>query len=233
EFPGLNLSWEIRESIAKHGDHRARPLPPEFEPGWKPLLEAQLADIADSLAYDNHDIDDGLRSHFLGLDDLRSVRLWREAERRAVEAHPPMEAKTLVARTVSGLIDMQVRDLIETTCRRLASEGVESVEDVRAHREKLAGFSEEMEALKAEMEAFLREHLYQHYRTLKMAEKAKRFVAQIFEEYMRSPGQLPPAYQERIAAEGKERVICDYIAGMTDRFCQDEYKRLFHPFERV
>jgi dGTPase len=233
EFDGLNLSWEIRESIAKHGDHTSKPLPAEFEPKWQPNLEAQLADVADSLAYDNHDIDDGLRSRFISLDDLRGVRLWNDAERSVVETHPPMEAKTLVARTVSHLIDRQVTDLIETTHRRLSENGIDSIEAVRGHASKLVGFSPEMAALKKEMEEFLSRNLYQHYRTLKMAEKAKRFIRHIFEEYVRNPRQLPPAFQERIDSDGKERVICDYIAGMTDRFCQDEYKRLFHPFERV
>ena len=104
---------------------------------------------------------------------------------------------------------------------------------MRDHPGELVGFSDEMTALKKEMQCFLRENLYQHYRTLKMSEKAKRFIAQIFGEYQRSPRQLPPSFQKRLASDGQERVICDYIAGMTDRFCQDEYKRLFHPFERV
>ncbi|HVR75776.1 MAG TPA: deoxyguanosinetriphosphate triphosphohydrolase [Planctomycetota bacterium] len=233
EFDGLNLSFEIRESIAKHGDCVPPDLDPCFERDLKPLLEAQLADIADSLAYDTHDIDDGLRSGFLLLEDLRRVRLWGEAEKSVVGSHPHMESKTLVARTVSRLIDMQVTDLIETTCGRLTENRITTVEGVRAHPTKLVGFSSEMTRLAEEMHQFLTENLYHHYRTLKMAEKAKRFVAEIFEEYVRNPRQLPPAFQERIPADGIERAICDYIAGMTDRFCQDEYKRLFYPFERV
>jgi dGTPase len=116
---------------------------------------------------------------------------------------------------------------------RIESRGIRTVGDVRSCPEDLVRFSGEMTALKEEMQAFLRENLYQHYRTLKMSEKAKRFIAEIFREYQRSPRQLPPSFQALIASEGRERVICDYIAGMTDRFCQDEYKRLFHPFERV
>jgi len=233
EFDGLNLSWEIRESIAKHGDLKRSEVAAEFEPDWQPLLEAQLTDLADSLAYSNHDIDDGLRSYFITLEDIREVSLWSEAERLVVETHSSLGPKTLVARTVSHLIDLQVTDLIESTFGRLRDRGIHSVEQVRKHPSKLVGFSEKMASLKHEMDQFLMERLYQHYRTLKMAEKAKRFVAEIFEEYLRNPKQLPPAFQDRIAQEGKARAICDYIAGMTDRFCQDEYKRLFHPFERV
>jgi len=232
-FDGLNLSWEIRESIIKHGDRSTGAIDEEFLPGRQPLLEAQLADVADSLAYNNHDIDDGLRSDFIGLDDLRGVRLWLEAEEAVLAAHPRIDPKTLVARTISRLIDRQVTDLIEATRGRLEEHGIETVEDVRLHPEKLVGFSPEMSALSREMEQFLMTRLYSHYRTLKMAEKAKRFIADIFGEYMRNPRQLPPSYQERIETDGKSRVIGDYIAGMTDRYCQDEYKRLFHPFERV
>jgi dGTPase len=235
EFEGLNLSWEIRESIVKHGDHALSSLSADFEPRWQPLLEAQLADIADSLAYSNHDVDDGLRSQFIALEDLRGVELWRRAEKSVLGSHPSpsMDPKTLIARTVSCLIDMQVTDLIEASHRRLEQHEITRVERVRQHPSKLMGLSDEMAALKKEMDDFLMAKLYSHYRTLKMAEKAKRFIADIFSEYMRSPRQLPPAFQERIPADGKARAICDYMAGMTDRYCQDEYKRLFHPFERV
>ena len=233
EFPGLNLSYEIRESIAKHGDRYRDDLAPEYHPEESPLVEAQLVDIADSLAYGNHDVDDGLRSHFITLEELREVRLWSEAEKTVLDAHPPMKSKTLVARTVSRLIDLQVTDLIEATLRRLELHGIDSVEKVRKHQGKLVGFSDGMGAFKREMDGFLSAKLYNHYRTLKMAEKARRFVAEIFREYMRNSKQLPPAFEERIAIDGKARVICDYIAGMTDRFCQDEYKKFFHPFERV
>jgi dGTPase len=233
EFDGLNLSWEIRESIATHGEHWRETIEEEFDPDSMPLLEAQLTDVADSLAYSNHDIDDGLRSRFITLDELREVRLWREVEEGMRASCPPMEPKTLVARMVSRLIDAQVIDLIEATFERLQANGVSTVEHVRAHPARLVDFSAEMAVRKREMDEFLATHLYSHYRTLKMAEKAKRFIAAIFEEYLRNPRQLPPRFQDRIATEGKARVICDYVAGMTDRYCQDEYKKLFHPFERV
>lgn len=233
EFDGLNLSWEIRESIAKHGGRAGTGVAREFEPSWQPPLEAQLADLADSLAYDSHDIDDGLRSRFLRLDDLRQLKLWQVAEESVVAFYPPMEPKTLVARTVSALIDRQVRDLIEATHQRLLDEEIETVDSVRQHSTVLVGFSEEMSALKGEMQEFLSKNLYQHYRTLRMSQKAKRFICAIYKEYQQNPQQLPPAFQERIEAEGTARTVCDYIAGMTDRYCQDEYKRLFHPFERV
>ncbi len=233
-FDGLNLSWEVRESIVKHGDHDFGTILEPYDPGTRPLLEAQVADVADSLAYDNHDIDDGVRSLFIQLEDLREVRLWAEAEDHlSAQYGEHLDEGVLVARAISHLIDRQTRDLLKTTMERIESRKIRTVDDVRACPEVLVGFSGEMTALKDEMQSFLREHLYQHYRTLKMSEKAKRFIAQIFCEYQRNPRQLPPSFQALLSPEGEERVICDYIAGMTDRFCQDEYKRLFHPFERV
>ncbi|MCZ6793755.1 MAG: deoxyguanosinetriphosphate triphosphohydrolase, partial [Planctomycetota bacterium] len=232
EFRGLNLSWEVRESTVKHGGAREH-LDPEFEPGWSPLLEAQLADVADSLAYTNHDIDDGLRSNFLRLEELRDIRLWKDAEEAVWTIHGPMDEKVMVARTVSYLIDRQVRDLVEATHARLEDGGIDSPEKVRDHRGDLVAFSPEMRELTDEMRTFLGERLYHHYRTLKMAGKARRFLREMFREYARDPRQLPPAYQEVVESEGVERAICDFLAGMTDRYCQEEYQRLFHPFERV
>ena len=237
EFDGLNLSWEVRESIVKHGhpgtDALRAQILQEFEPSGQPLLEAQLVDVADSLAYTTHDIDDGLSAGFVSLDELREVRLWGETERDVIERNRPMDPKTLVARTVSHMIDRKVKDLITATHGRLQAAGVDSVEKARGANESLVGYSDPMAGWIKEMGAFLHEKLYRHYRTIKMTEKAKRFITSIFEEYYRSPGQLPPAFAARVAQDGVARVIGDYIAGMTDRYCQDEYKRLFHPFERM
>ncbi len=232
-FEGLNLSWEIRESVAKHRSKRAFAVPEEFRPGWRPLLEAQLVDIADSLAYSSHDVDDGLRSDFVAVEDLRDVRVFREAEEEALPSLADADQKVRIARTVSRLIDRQVRDLIEATAERLRRSGIDSVEKVRSHPGDLVAFSEGMREMISRLEEFLLERLYRHWRIQKMAEKAKRFVTDIFREYQRNPLQLPPAFQARMGEEGRDRVICDYIAGMTDRYCQDEYKRLFYPFERM
>jgi dGTPase len=232
-FDGLNLSWEVRESIAKHRSKRPFPIAGEFLPDLRPCLEAQLVDLADSLAYNNHDIDDGLRSDFIALSDLRGVRLWRDAEEGMVAAERAPDSRVRAARVVSRLIDRQVRDLIESTAARLEAAGIDSSEKARRHGEDLVGFSPALRELTGEMARFLAEKLYRHFRILKMAEKARRFITEIFREYQRNPGQLPPAFQARIAEEGRDRAICDYLAGMTDRFCQDEYKRLFYPFERM
>ena len=234
EFEGLNLCWEIREAIIKHGDHFSETLAEAFEPGLQPPLEAQLSDLADSLAYSSHDIDDGLRAKFITFEDLRQTSLWGEAEEQVLgQLGTNLDEKTLAARTVSCLIDLQIQDLVETTLQGLKENGISSVEDVRSHQGLLAGLSPQMAARRAELKEFLYSKVYRHYRTMKMQEKAKRFIREIFTEYARDPRQLPPDYARQAGDDDLHQVITDYIAGMTDRFCQDEYRRLFHPYERI
>ncbi|MGE3163329.1 MAG: deoxyguanosinetriphosphate triphosphohydrolase [Planctomycetota bacterium] len=237
DFRGLNLSWEIRESIVKHAGPDRNPVYSAFEPGWQPLLEAQLADIGDSLAYDSHDIDDGLRSGYVTVNDLRSLQLWLTAEERVRQRWGRLGGRELIARTVSSVIDAQVQDLISASRRRIAESGVASVADVRQWRCPLIAFSPAMQDMKGELQRFLRSRLYNDYRTRKMSEKGKRLIEAIFEEYRRDPRQLPPEYLQRIdvldgALPQREvsQVICDYVAGMTDRYCQQEYVRMFVPF---
>lgn len=230
----MNLSWEIRESIIKHGDHFAGTHPDEFASSLQPLLEAQLSDLADSLAYSSHDIDDGLRAKFITFEDLRGISLWAEAEEEVLgQLGTGLDAKTLAARAVSRLIDLQIQDLVETTICGLKDNSISSVEDVRQHPGLLAGFSGEMVTKRKQLKEFLYSRVYRHYRTMKMQEKAKRFIRDIFTEYARDPRQLPPDYARHVDDDDLYQVITDYIAGMTDRFCQDEYRRLFHPYERI
>ncbi|MCA8962028.1 MAG: deoxyguanosinetriphosphate triphosphohydrolase, partial [Planctomycetes bacterium] len=170
------------------------------------------------------------RSGYLQVEDLRELEIWRRAEAKVEERWPRIDERRRIARTVSRLIDAQVRDLVAETRRRLEAQAIGSVEQVRGATRPIVGFSESMEREKATLEEFLRTHLYQHYRAKKIAEKGKRFIEAIFLEYLREPGQLPPGHLRRIETEGAERVICDYLAGMTDRFCLTEYMRLFVPF---
>jgi dGTPase len=233
-FRGLNLTWEVREAIVKHGREEIAGVPAAFMPAWQPSLEAQIADVADSIAYDNHDMDDGLRAGYLCREQLEELALWRRARELVHASYGSELAERIeVARTVSRLIHLEVTDLVESTARTLAACGVQSVEDVHTAGRCLARFSPDMERMQAEVKAFLYENLYRHYRAVAMAEKAKRFITALFEEYVRNPAQLPPEYRLMIPAEGTETVVCDYLAGMTDRFCQEEYSRLFQPFERM
>lgn len=236
-FPGLNLSWEVREAVVKHSGPENNPAFARFEPDWQPLLEAQLADIGDSLAYDSHDIDDGLRSGYLCVEDFRDVELWRRIEDSVRERYHDLDDRQLIARTVSAVIRAQVLDLVEESSRRLVAAKVSSVDEVRGSSDALIAFSPEMAERKGELQRFLRERLYRHYLTQRMSEKGKRFIAAIFAEYRRQPAQLPDEYRQRISAASAadhdrvvDEVICDYVAGMTDRFCQQEHMRLFAPF---
>ena len=234
-FPGLNLTWEVRESINKHRTpYDQAGLQVALDPSVSPLLESQVADIADEVAYDNHDLDDGLTSGMLKEEELRSLAIWEDA-RRVVEEHrsdlSPEIRKYQIIRT---LINRQVTDLIQACARRLEQHRIASVEDVRRCRERLVGFSPEMQALRKPLKAFLWTHLYQHYRVVRMADKAKRFLIELVQVYLNKQEQLPNTTHARLQrGEDPSRVVCDYIAGMTDRYCLEEYKKLFDPFERV
>jgi dGTPase len=232
-FPGLNLTWEVREALGKHRARLQLPLPDEFDDGLQPTLEAQVVEVADSVAYDSHDLDDALKAGLIGEKDLSGVRLWDMARDRAEREFGPLEAETRRTHLVRFLINLEVTALLKETGTRLEERGVDSAERVREMEAHLVGFDDETDALRGELQDFLSEHVYRHYRVMRMATKARRFVEKIFAAYIRNPEQLP-----RSAVSGREgddihRTVCDYIAGMTDRYAQDEYLKLFAPFERV
>jgi dGTPase len=234
-FPGLNLTWEVRESINKHRTPYSQPdMQVALDPDLSPLLESQIADVADEIAYDNHDLDDGLASGILKEESLSQLDLWRQA-REAVEAACGGLADELRHyQTIRTLINRQVTDLIHATSARLEEHRIDSVEAVRGCRARLVGFSREMAALRSPLKKLLWEDFYQHYRIARMADKAKRFIGDIFHLYVSKPELLPPTTRLRIKrGDQVARVVCDYIAGMTDRYCEQEHKRLFDPFERV
>ncbi len=227
-FPGLNLSFETRESIRKHGWPPRGPVEPEYRPDWAPLLEAQLVDVADSIAYDAHDIDDSVKAGLLDERRLASLEAWR----RATEGSP-LEGEMRVRAGVRRLIDREVTDLVETTLANAARLRLDSPEAVRSAKEPAVRFSSEMERMKKELQHFLNLNVYRHHRVLMMAEKARRFITELFGAYTATPAQLPPRFQEWSREVGVPRAVADYIAGMTDRYCQDEYRKLFHPFENI
>ncbi len=234
-FPGLNLTWEVRESINKHRAPYEQPgLPVALDPNASPLLEAQIADIADEIAYDNHDLDDGLTSGLIKEEDLRSLVLWEDA-RQTIEARTPqMNQEVRKYQIIRELINRQITDLVQESVRRLSAHRIQSVQDVRACRERLIGCSEPMQRMRKPLKAFLWTRLYHHYRVVRMADKATRFITELFELYLKKPEQLPNTTRSRVErGEEPSRVVCDYLAGMTDRYCLEEYKKLFDPFERV
>ncbi len=233
-FAGLNLTWEVREGIVKHSPPYDRPLAEHFEPGRAPCLEAQLVDCADEIAYNSHDIDDGLKSGLLTAEQLETVTLWRETFGRVARQYPGAPFRVLRYQAQRALIDDFVDDLISTVRARLRDTGVESHADVRRCGRPLAGFGPEMEQKRLQLKAFLMENLYRHYRVMRMAVKAQKVMSDLFHAYMDEPAQLPPHITARCATgEPRARVVADYIAGMTDRFAVDEHNKLFDPNERV
>ena len=232
-YRGLNLTYEVRESIAKHSSDPDPAWAEEFDPKANPLLEAQVVDIADSIAYDNHDVDDGLQAGMITSDDLAGTRLWRRALTEVEERCAGEDDRVRNRQAIIYLINLEVSDLIETTLGAIDQEGVDSPDGVRGAQGWLVRFSQEMAEQRRELQAFLMERVYRNYRVVRMAGKAKRFIEDLFSEYVRRPEALPPDYQKWIEEAGLHRGVCDYIAGMTDRFAQDEHRKLFNPFERV
>jgi dGTPase len=227
-FPGLNLTFETRECIRKHGWPPRGPVGAPYKPEWSALLEAQLVDVADSIAYDAHDIDDSVKAGLITEEKLREVELWRE-----VTAGSTLDGEMRVRAGVRTLIDREVTDLASTALANVKRLGLDSLEKVRAAKEPAVRFSATMERRKAELQSFLHRNVYRHHRVVMMNEKARRFITRLFEAYTENPGTLPPRFQEWSKEVGVPRAVSDYLAGMTDRYCQDEYRKLFHPFENL
>jgi len=239
DFPGLNLTYEVREGIIKHETVYDKPIIDEFKPELFPTLECQIVSIADEIAFHSHDVDDGLRSDVLTEQELSEVKLWKQLYNDMVKKNPDLTPYQRQSQMVRMMINWMVTDIITETQKRIRTKGINYVDDVRTADGMLFSFSPEMEKLSTELKDFLFNKMYRHYRMIRMADKAKRIIKKLFEVYLDDPNQLPPHFKEKIKksegslGEEKMQVICDYIAGMTDRFALQEYKKLFDPFERV
>jgi len=232
-FPGLNLSLEVLEAQAFHSKRHDAPEVQEFRALGQPLLEAQVVDAADSLAYDAHDVDDALSVGLVSREELDAVPFWQQAVLRVLRRHPHVGPLQFQPAVVRALIDWQVGDLLAHTREHLQGERIGSLADVRSCPRILVGPGPEVRQLKTELESFLHQRVYRHHRVLRMAVKGQRLVQAMFAEFCRVPGLLPQRYQQRAESETRQRVVCDYLAGMTDRFAQDEYLRLFQPYTSV
>jgi dGTPase len=232
-FRGLNLSYEVRESLAKHCTIYDKPGVHPLADGTLAPIEGQIANLADRVAYDCHDLEDAFEPGLLNEKDLADIDLWREAASGARKTWPDLPLGAIRRPILDRLEQMLLDDIVAESRRRIAAAKVQTVDEVRNCGQTLIDFAPRMESRLKELEAFLFSRVYRHPTLIRMDAKAARFIQQLFEAYLGEPRMLPPRFVARIAEQGAYRVVCDYIAGMTDRFCQDEYKRLFEPFERV
>jgi dGTPase len=242
EFPGLNLTFESREGILKHcapskaaalGDVGER-----FVNGGQASLEAQITNLADEIAYNSHDVDDGIRAGLLSMEQLRQVSFFREVHDEVLSAWPGLALRRATHEVIRRMINRQVIDLVEATASAVTEQAPADVDAVRGALTPLARFSEAMREQHLELKRFLREHLYRHYRVHRMTLKARRIIRELFEAFLGDHRILPPDFQghvrlmaDRDGQAGAARAVADYIAGMTDRYAIREHARIYQPGE--
>jgi dGTPase len=234
EFDGLNLTFEMREGILKHCSLKnARKLGDvgeRFINKTQPSLEAQVANLADEIAYNNHDVDDGLRSGLISLDQLAEVAIFAEHLQQVKDKYPNLADRRLIHETIRRMINTQIVDLCSESSRHIAEHAPSSIEEVR-QTPALISFSAGMAKQQAELKKFLRTKLYRHYRVNRMSNKAHRIITELFREFMLDSTIMPDEFQQR-AEQDKPRAVADYIAGMTDRYAMREYQRMVSISER-
>lgn len=236
DFPGLNLTYETRAGIIRHATVYDK-VPPEvlkdFATDPHPALEVQVVNLADEIAYNCHDIEDGLGSGFFDERDLSELDIWMDVTRILNERHPHLDRDTFRYQATRSLIDTFIRNLLQNTEENLSKGNFQNPVDVAQAETPVAAFSPTMQRWKEELNHFLHSRFYTHHKIMRMQYKANRLLKDLFREYVKRPSQLPPGVQKRLRerSEPPERIICDYIAGMTDRFALDEHRKLFLPYE--
>jgi dGTPase len=244
EFPGLNLTFECREGILKHCSARAArelgEVGERFLNRTQPSLEAQIANVADEIAYNNHDVDDGIRAQLVDLEELRGTRLFRRQLELVTAKYPDLGERRLIHEVIRRMINHIVVDLIRTSQGRLEAARPASIDEVRGQPKPLIALSDAARDEHAELMHFLRERLYRHYKVLRMTAKARRVLKDLFEAFLADIHLMPPEHREAAArgetsqgAAGRARAVADYIAGMTDRYAILEHRRIFDPSERT
>jgi len=231
EFDGLNLTWETREGIVKHETEYDIADASNFDPDLRGHLEAQIANAADELAYSTHDLDDGLRSGMITPAMLKDISLWKMMIESIGWQGCTLDDITR-HRLIRRLIGIEVTDILSATNERLLESNVQSVEQLQHMDYNVIGFSNDMEEHHQELKKFLFASLYRHPRVVRMQVKAEHIITAIFQAYQQEPSMLPHHFQAQIDQLGLERTICDYIAGMTDRYAIKEHSKLFNPTVR-
>lgn len=229
EFPGLNLTWETREGMVKHESEYDLTDAREFSPELRGNLETQICNVADELAYTTHDLDDGLRSGMITPQMLDGIALW-EILTETYNWSGPLLKDLDRNSMIRNLVGLLVTDMIHATDTRLKESGVKSALDIQRLTYNIIGYREDMQRRNRELKDFLFTKLYRHYRVVRMQVKAEHIVADLFTAYLAEPLILPDHVQQWIPGRGLERTICDYIAGMTDRYAIEEHARLHDPY---
>ncbi|HSM58713.1 MAG TPA: deoxyguanosinetriphosphate triphosphohydrolase [Candidatus Sulfomarinibacteraceae bacterium] len=231
-FRGLNLTYETREGMIKHETEYDKSDATDYEPDRRASLEAQIANFADEMAYNAHDLDDGLRANLFTPDELEELEIWRDFKEEIGWNGQPFTE--LVRReVVRELIGAFVMDVVNTTSQTLDENGIDSPEAVQLFDRNIVSYSPEMARKVRELKDFLYENMYRHSRLIRMQVKAERFVSELFQLYVQEPMMLPEKTQRRLDTLPRERVVCDYIAGMTDRYALDEWEKLFDPYRKA
>ncbi|NLX11481.1 MAG: deoxyguanosinetriphosphate triphosphohydrolase [Chloroflexi bacterium] len=232
-WPGLNLTYELREGIVKHEtEYDLSDAASEgFDPEKRGSLEAQIANIADELAYNAHDLDDGLRAGLIEPQQLDGLTIWQMLK-DSIGWDGRDFSEQVRHRIIRRMLGIEIDDVIEATGALLARYNPQSLDALQRLPQNVVVHSDEMNAINRELKNFLFQELYRHHRVVRMAVKAERFLSELFETYINEPAQLPPTVQQVIEKRGVERAVTDYIAGMTDRFALQEWERLFDPFTR-
>ncbi len=244
EFDGLNLTWECLEGVAKHngplvGPGIETPVPfaiteyaaqHDLELATWPGAEAQVAALSDDIAYNNHDIDDGLRAGLFSVDDLRELPLVGPVFREVLDRYPDLEISRIIHESVRRLIDRMATDLLDETRSRIQASGVENAKDVRMLGKPLVAFSDEMSRHDGTLKSFLFANMYRHEKVASMTSEARHVVAELFDVYINAPQLLPPEWLARwqggdTSKHRTARIVADYIAGMTDRFALAEHRK--------
>lgn len=229
DFDGLNLTFELREGILKHCSIKnARELGDvgeRFLQKHSPSLEAQVTNFADEIAYNNHDVDDGLRSQLITIEQMRDIALFAENMEQVKASYPDIDQKRLIPETIRRMINQLVMDLCETSLRNIAALNPSTIDDIR-QAPYLIGFSQTISDKNQALKQFLRKNLYHHYKVNRMSAKAERIITELFNAFMRNVELMPEEHQ-LAAKDNRPRAVADYIAGMTDRFAIREHRRLF------
>jgi len=228
QFEGLNLSWEVLEGISKHSRDPDNPILQCAEFRY-PSLEGQVADFADGIAYNAHDLDDGITSNLLNLEQLQEVTLWRENEKSLDQQYPGLDFEMKKYQVVRRIINDLVTDFRKTTQKNIIKYRVQSADDVRSCEKRVAGFSPKVSAKNKELKQFLYVNMYQHRHVRRTEFKAELYLTELFKAYKKIPELLPEALLKKNGHGSLERRICDYVSGMTDRSSISEYKKLFSP----